>query len=150
MPALARISVRKNVAGDGSGPEHVEVVNFAEQVLQFFKVVAPGFVLGGKKILDDVAEAFDADAQAVECDLGAIAQGAVVEFAGFGPALESEMFEEWAARTEAGGARGKRVAPLPPLLAVEFFESGVGFVLLFALRGASGFSEALRQARIGI
>ena len=65
--------VGKNVAGDGRRPEHIEVVNFAEQVLHFFEVVTPGLVFGGKKILDDVAEALDADAKAVKCGLRAVA-----------------------------------------------------------------------------
>ena len=142
-PALARIFIGKNMAGDGCGPEHIEVVNFAEQVLHFFEVVAPSLVLGGKEILDDVAEALDADAEGVECDLGAVAQGAVVEFPGCRPALESEMLEERAARAEAGGARGKRFAPVAPLLAVELFESGVGFEFLFALAGGQDFQQGL-------
>ena len=65
MPAFFCVGVRKDVALDGSVPENVEVVDFAEQVLNFLEVVAPGFVLFGKEIFDDVAEALDADAQSV-------------------------------------------------------------------------------------
>ena len=46
-------------------------------------------MLHWEEILDDVAEAFNADAQAVKSDLGAIAQSAVVELAGRGPTLQS-------------------------------------------------------------
>ncbi len=114
-------------------------MNLAQQVLHFFEVVAPGFVLGGKKVLDDVAEALEADAERVECDLGAVAQGAVVKRAGCGPALEGEMLEERAAWSETGGARGKRFAPVAPLLAVELFESAMGFELLLAFAGGQDF-----------
>src|ERR1700689_4988162 len=134
-PLLARVfvrksGVRKNMAGDGRGPEYVEVMDLAEQVLHFFEVVAPGLVFRGQEILDDVAEALDADAEAVKGSLGAVTQGAVVEFAGFGPAFESQMFEERAAEPNARGTSRKNSRPLTPLLAVEFFESGMGFELL--------------------
>src|SRR5580704_5769032 len=120
VPAPPQIGIGKNVAGDSRSPEHVEVVNFPEQVLNFFQVVAPGLVLDRKKILDDVAEALDADAQAVECDLRTITQSATVECVGGRPALQSQMLEERAAGADPGSASGKSLAPLPPLFPVEF------------------------------
>ena len=98
-------------------------------------------MLHGKKILDDVAEALDPDAQAVKRNLGAIAQSAVVELASRGPALQREMLEQCAARANASGARGKRFAPLAPLLAVELFESGLGFVLLLVFAAVEDFEK---------
>src|SRR5580704_1899039 len=43
------------------------------------------------------------------------------------------MLEERTAQADTGGARGKQTSPLTPLFAVKFFESGVGFQLLFLL-----------------
>ena len=100
--------VGEDVAGKRGRPQHVEIVYFAEQVLHVLQVVAPGFVFVGKEIFDDVAKAFDADAQGVKRNLRAIAQGAGVQFAGGSPAFEREMFEDSAAGPNAGGAERKR------------------------------------------
>jgi hypothetical protein len=100
-------------------------------------------VLDGKKVFHDVAEALDADAQAVERDLGAVAHGAVVQFAGCGPTLQSEVFEERAAHPDARGARGKRLAPRSPLFAVELFESGLRFVLLLLFATLEDLEQGL-------
>ena len=76
MPDFARRFVGEDVAGKLSRPEHIEVVDFAQQILHVFQVVAPGFVFLRKEIFDDVAKAFDADAQGMQRNLRAIAQGA--------------------------------------------------------------------------
>src|SRR5580658_3781352 len=117
MPALSRFGARKrlllrkdlvpktlargNLVRKGLGrkylacqcrrPKHIQVVDFAQQILHRLQVVAPGLVLLGQEILDDVAKAFDADAQAVKRNLGAVAKSAVVEIAGGGPTLEGEV-----------------------------------------------------------
>lgn len=142
-PGSARNGIRKNAAGYGSRPKNIEVMDFAKEVLQFLEVVAPGFVLDGEKIFHDVAEAFDANAQAVKRSLGAVAKGAVVEFASFRPALEGQMLEECAAWPKARGPRGKRLAPGTPLFAVEFFESGLGFVLLLLFAAMEDFEQSV-------
>ena len=49
------------------------------------------------------------------------------------------MLEDWAAQTDAGGSRGEGPSPLAPLLAVEVFESRVGFELLFFLPAPEDF-----------
>src|ERR1700722_5243580 len=100
MPVSARLCVGKNVTGDGCGPEYVEIVHLTQQVLQFFEVVAPELVLFRQEVFDDVAEALDADAQAVESGLRAIAQGTGVEGASLGPTLKGQMFEKRAAGAE--------------------------------------------------
>jgi hypothetical protein len=56
-----------------------------------------------------------------------------MEFVGCGPALKSQMFKKRAPRTDAPGARGKRLAPGSPLFAIELFKRGLGLVLLFVL-----------------
>src|SRR5580692_1296824 len=147
-PTFARMLIGKHLARDGRGPEHVEVMDLAQQVLDFFQVVSPRFVLDGQKIFHNIAEAFDADAETVECNLGAVAQGTVVEFPGFGPALEREMFKERTTLPEACSSCGQRFAPLPPLFAVEFFESGLRCVLLFRFATTKDSEESLR-CRIG-
>jgi len=131
------------MAGNRGRPEHIKVVDFAEQILHFFEIVAPCFVLDGKKVLHYVAQALDADAQSVKRGLGAVAQGAVVQFAGFGPAFEREMFEQRAAQAKVGGPRRQRSAPLPPFLAVELFARGVLFELLLALAGVADLDQGL-------
>src|SRR5947209_4488816 len=73
VPEFTRGLVREHVALEGGVPENVEIVNFAEEVLQVLEVVAPKLVFLRKKIFDDIAEAFDADAQAVEGNLRASA-----------------------------------------------------------------------------
>jgi hypothetical protein len=71
-----------------------------------------------------------------------------MEFTGFGPALEREMFKQRASLPEACCSCGQRLAPLPPLFAVEFFESGLSFVLLFRFATTKDFEESL-ACRIG-
>src|SRR5258708_33098151 len=105
-------------------------MHFAEQVLHLLQIVAPQLVLGGKKILDDVAKAFDANAQGMKRDLRPVAQSASMQFTGGGPALEGQMLEYGASRPDVGGARRQGRAPLTPLFAVEFLEGSQGLVLL--------------------
>src|SRR5437879_13035091 len=119
MPVFLRVCIWKGVALDGGVPENIEVVDFAEQVLNFLEVIAPGCVLFGKEIFDDVAKALDADAQGVQCYLRAVAQGAVVESAGFGAAFEGEVLEQRASRAETGSTPGERRARSAPFLRSE-------------------------------
>src|SRR5207245_480616 len=107
-------------------PQHIEIVDLAQQVLHVLQIVAPGFVLNGQEIFDDVAEALDADAQRVEADLRAVAEGAIVQVAGGGPAFEGEVLEYRAAGANAGGSLGQGLAPLAPFFAVEFAEGSSG------------------------
>jgi hypothetical protein len=62
LPARLGCAVRENAGAQGGGPEHVEIVDFAENILHVLEIVAPGGVLLGQEILHDVAEALDADA----------------------------------------------------------------------------------------
>src|SRR5579859_6481829 len=63
--------------------------------------------------------------------LRSIAQGLVVQVAGLGPTLERQMLEQSASGAEFGGASWKRLAPLPPLLTVEFLQRRLRFNFLF-------------------
>src|SRR6202035_1138426 len=107
----------------------VQVVNFAEHVLQLLKVVAPGDVLFGQKVLYDVPETLQADAQRVKRDVRAIAQSVAMEFVSFGPTFQSEMFEERAAGAHSGGAARQGCDPFSPLLAIEFLQGNCCLLL---------------------
>src|ERR1700691_6207200 len=119
-------------------------MDFPEHVLDFFKIIAPSPVLDRKKILHNIAEALDADAETVKRGLGTVAQSAVMQLATFGPMLQSEVFEERAAQANAAGPDGQRFAPLAPLFAVEIFEYGLGFVLLLVFATAEDFKKSTR------
>ena len=124
-------------------------MDFPEQVLDLLEVVAPALVFHGKKVLDAVAESLDDDAKAMECGLRAVAEGAIVQLASLGPALQGEVLEERAAGADAGRTRGKRVAPAAPLLAVEFFQRSMSFTLLFLLAAFEDFEQGLASQIYG-
>ena len=124
-------------------PQHVQIVHFAEQILHMLQVVAPGLVLHGQKILDDIAKALDADPQSMKRHLGPVAQGAIVQFARGRPALQSKMLEHRAARPDARRTQRQGLAPLPPLLAVEFFERRASFALLLSFAPFQNFEQAV-------
>src|SRR5208337_144024 len=144
------MGVGENLAGDCGRPKDIEVMDLAEQILHFLEVVAPGVMLDWEKIFHDVAEALNADAQTVERGPGAVSQSAVVEFAGLGPALQGEIFEEGAARSKADGARGKRFAPVAPLFAIELGERGLGFALLDLLATVEDIEQRLGCTIAGV
>ena len=139
MPSLAGSFVGKYTAGERGGPQHIEVMHFAEQVLHVLQIVAPQLVLGGKEIFDNVAKAFDANAQGMERDLRPVAQSTRVEFTGSSPAFEGQVFEHRASRPDVGGARRQGPAPLAPLFAVEFVEGCASLMLLFILATVEDF-----------
>ena len=119
LPAGAGSAVGEDVGGNGGGPENVEIVNLAQQVLHMLEIVAPGRVLLGQEVFDDVAKAFDADTKPVKCGRGGAAHGLAVEPVGFGPALEGEMTKDQTTRPEPCHPAGQRTSPALPLLAVE-------------------------------
>jgi hypothetical protein len=125
-PAAAAFEIRESLDGLRGVPEDIEVMDFAEEVLKFFEVVAPAGVLLGEKIFDGVAEALDADAELVKRDLGAVANGALVEFVGVSPFFEGEVKVDEAAGTDASGAAGQSAAPLTPALAIKLIEIFAG------------------------
>jgi hypothetical protein len=131
------------VATQRRRPQHIEIVHFAEQVLHVLQVVAPEFVLDGQKILDDVTEAFDADAQRVQRDLRPVAHGPDMQIAGSRPALQRQMLEDRTARPDVRGAQRQRLAPLAPLFTVEFFESCLRLVLLHSFAVLQNFKQRL-------
>ena len=69
MPATSSFLIRKDLAGRRSRPQHVQVMHFAEQILQIFQIVTPGQMQFGQKIFDSVAKTLYADAQSVESRL---------------------------------------------------------------------------------
>src|SRR5258708_1027369 len=116
-------------------------MHFAEQILHLLQIVAPLLVLSGKEILHNVAKSFDANAQSMERDLRAVAQSTSVELTGGSPALEREVLEHGASRPDVGGAHRQGLAPLTPLFAVEFLESGAGLVLLLIFAAAKNLKQ---------
>ncbi len=108
------------------------------------QVMAPQLMLDWQKVFDDVAEAFDPDAQRMQRNLRAVAHGAGVKFASRGPALQGQMLEYRAAGADAGGPLGKNLAPVPPLLAVELPEGGTGFVFFFGFAALQNHEQSVR------
>src|ERR1700736_4203531 len=69
MPASSSYLIGEDLAGRRSRPQHVQVMHFAEQILQVFQIVTPGQMQFGQKIFDSVAKTLYADAQSVESRL---------------------------------------------------------------------------------
>src|ERR1700731_3174777 len=65
MPVTSSFLVWKDLARRRSRPQHVQVMHFAEQILQVFEIVTPGQMQFGQKIFDRVAKILHADAQYV-------------------------------------------------------------------------------------
>ena len=143
-PLSARMWIGKNMTRDGGGPEHVEIVNFTEQVLDLFEVIAPSLVLNREKVFYDVTEALDADSQTVESQLRSVVQRLAMKFASGGPALQGEMLEKRVAQADARGPGRERLAPLAPLFAIELFESGLRFMLLLLFSMAENSEKSVR------
>src|SRR5579871_813183 len=118
-----------------SGPQDIQVVDFPQQVLHVFQIVAPHRVIGWEEVLDNVPESFNADAQRVERHLRTRTHGARVQLTTRGPALKCQMFEHGTARTNPPSPRRECPGPLPPLLAVELCQSCPRLLLLLCLPG---------------
>ena len=99
----------------------------------------------GQEILDDVAKPFDANPQRVKPNLRPVAQGTGVQFPRRSPALQSQMLEYRASRPNARRPQRKRLAPLPPLLAIEFFQRRASFVLLLDLPSSQNLKQRVRR-----
>ena len=67
-----------------------------------------------------------------------------MKVAGGGPALESQVLEYSAAGADVRRTLRQGLAPLAPLLAVEFCEGGTGFTLLLGFAAGEDFQEGLR------
>ncbi len=93
------------------------------------QVVAPQRVFFGKKVLDDVAEPLDPDPQRMQRHLRPVAHGGGVQFARSGPSLKRQMLEYRAPGPDSRRSIRQCSAPLPPLLAVEFFKRCTSFML---------------------
>ncbi len=78
-PPGAAFQIRERANLDRRIPQHIQIVDFAQEILQVFQVSAPGGVFAREKVFHRIAQALDADAQFVEGGLGTGAQGALVE-----------------------------------------------------------------------
>src|SRR3981081_2706040 len=110
------------VAVDRGGPQHVEIVHFAEQVLQSFQIVTPLGMLSRQKVFHRITKVFDSDTQFVPADRGPGADSAFVQLVSLRPLFERKMKVNEASRAHPCRAARQRLAPLPPLFAIELFE----------------------------
>src|SRR4029077_13251477 len=85
-------------------PEHIEVVNFAQEILQLLEVFAPGRMVRGKKVLHDIAKTFQPNTQAMKGHLGAIAERATMQVISRGPAFERQVLKDRATGAHPGRA----------------------------------------------
>src|SRR5438552_3365209 len=108
MPSRTREDIVKDLTGRGCGPQHIEIVYFAEQVLYMLQVAAPGEMLFRQEIFNDIAKPLDTDAQGMQRDLRTATHCALVQFLSRGPALQGKMPEYRAARPNSRCAHGKR------------------------------------------
>jgi hypothetical protein len=60
------------------------------------------------------------------------------------------MLEDHAPRTNARAPHGKRLAPLPPLLAIEFAECRAGQMLLLGFSRPENMEEGLGGRIMGL
>ena len=144
VPGLAVSFIRKYVTGKRRRPQDIEVVYLAKQVLRVLEIVLPQFVLHGKKIFDDIAKAFYSNAERVQGDARPVAHCAGVQFARGRPAFERKMLEHAAARANTRRTLRERLAPLPPLFAVELVKSRPGFAFLLTL---PAFEDGVQRSR---
>src|SRR5262249_52084207 len=129
------------------GPNNIKIVYFAQQVLHMLQVVRPSFVLYRKEVFNNVAKAFDADAESVPCHLRAVAKCNRVQLACGGPSFQCEMLKDGTPQANARGALGQRITPLPPLLSVEFFKGCTSFALLLDFASLKDFEHRVRRIR---
>ncbi len=80
------------------GPQHVEVVNFSQRVLQIAQVLRPLLVQRRQEILHCVAQSLDADSKLVVGGARAIAQCCSVQLASVIPSLQREQLKDGAAQ----------------------------------------------------
>src|SRR5579862_9192656 len=106
VPAGARVSIRECADLLSCGPKHIQVMHLAQKVLTFLEITNPRGVLRRQEVLHDVAEAFQADAQLMESDLGTIAPGATMQFVGRHPTFQCQMLKDRAARPHSRRAPG--------------------------------------------
>src|SRR5258708_1960617 len=118
-------------------------MHLPEQVLHMFQVFAPSCVLLRQEILNDIAEALDADTQSVKRHLRPVAHRASMKLTSCHPTLEREMLENGSARPDMRCAQRQRFAPLLPFFTIEFFERRLSFVFLLAFALLQDFKQAL-------
>src|SRR6202790_4525716 len=126
--------------------EHVEIVDFAQDILQALELGAPRFVATGEKAFHRVTEFFDADAQGVPGVRLLLANGAGVEALGFFETLESEAFGGKAAGGDQADAFAEFAVEALPGFFVELFGSANHGVEQAGLAGAEMFLEEDAQA----
>ena len=81
-------------------------MNFTQVVLQLFQVLPPALMETRQEIFYRVAESFEANAQAMVTNLGAVPKHKTVELTRFLPALQRKMPENQAARLQPVCPRG--------------------------------------------
>ena len=74
-------------------PEHVEIVNLAQRILQSLQILAPALVVLRQEIFYRVAQALNADAKRVPRRLTAVAQCEPLKFSRLVPPLQSQVLK---------------------------------------------------------
>lgn len=117
----------------------VEVVDFAEEILQALQVVTPFGMPLGEKDFNGVAEALDADAQGVPGGDAAAATGANMKGASVLVALEGQAARDGAVRRNETRALAEDAGQPLPMALVETRQSQKSFLA----RGALALGENL-------
>src|SRR5258708_28912770 len=94
MPASSSFLIRKDLAGRRSRPQHVQVMHFAEQILQIFQVVTPCQMQFGQKIFDSVAKTLYTHAQSLATRLRVLPHCRPFDLVGLDQTLESEIMQQ--------------------------------------------------------
>jgi hypothetical protein len=101
--------------------EDVEIVNFAEEILEALEILAPEDVVIRKEIFDGIAEALDADAEFVPSGGIVRTLRSGVQFAGFVDAFDGEALCREARWRNEADAAAELLLEARPGLDVKFF-----------------------------
>jgi hypothetical protein len=112
--------------GENALPQHIKVVDIAEQALQTLEVQTPRRLLLRQKTFDQVAKAFQRNTQMVSGLTAAAIAPPLFALASFGEAAQSEPGEMRFGGGNALGALGQAATPTLPALAGKARQSPAG------------------------
>src|SRR5262249_11298384 len=96
-PTLSGLSIWKGGHVDCGGPQHIQIMNLSQIILQLLEIIDPGIVQRRQKILNDVAEFLDCNAEPMPGSIAGTAQNPPMQFMGFVPAFQGHVKEHRAA-----------------------------------------------------
>ena len=124
--AVEDFGPRRGIVGFGcfggadEGGEDIEVVNFAEEILEALEVAAPGGMLHGEQSFGGVAETLESDAEFVPGPRFLGTKSAGMELTGGFEALEGKAFGGKSARRDETRTASEVAFEMSPLPAVKF------------------------------